>query len=300
MRQCFESDASSLSDSSLENEAELFRTAGDFCGLLKTYLARKLTTKLERLYLQKLFQGGLLKNILGVIALMLVLLGSYGRAAAQRTDVSSSFPVYNNAGKPDLTVDPKRFVSQMAIVDRYFDPNGCEIQEGSVGGSGYRRILRFDTVVMNSGDGDLVVGDRSDPNNPYAAYFYFSPCHGHYHIRNFSVYELLNGNGVVAVGHKQGFCFEDSFKYDGGKSDGYNCGYQGITSGWGDWYYKQLGGQWIDITGVPEGDYVVRVSINLVQPGTGHPIFDEGQDKYPNTVQTSIHVPDPRNKVSGP
>jgi hypothetical protein len=34
----------------------------------------------------------------------------------------------------------------------------------------------------------------------------------------------------------------------------YGCGYQGITSGWGNWYYKQLVGQWIDITGVPEGN----------------------------------------------
>ena len=56
----------------------------------------------------------------------------------------------------------------------------------------YRRILRFDTVVMNSGDGDLVVGDRSDPNNPFAEFFEFAPCHGHFHIRDFSVYELLN------------------------------------------------------------------------------------------------------------
>ena len=41
--------------------------------------------------------------------------------AAQRTSVGRDFPVYANGGKPDLTVDPKRFVSQMAIVDRYFD-----------------------------------------------------------------------------------------------------------------------------------------------------------------------------------
>ena len=85
---------------------------------------------------------------------------------------------------------------------------------------------------------------------------------------------------------------EDSFKYDGGKSNGYNCGFQGITSGWGDWYYKQLTGQWIDITGVPEGDYIVRVTINAA--GT----FDEGTNRYPNVVQTSIHIPNPRNKVS--
>ena len=76
---------------------------------------------------------------------------------------------------------------------------------------------------------------------------------------------------------------------------GYECGDQGITSGWGDWYYKQLVGQWIDITGVPEGDYIVRVSINT---GQFSPIFDEGQDRYRNVTEVRVHVASPRKKVA--
>jgi hypothetical protein len=227
-----------------------------------------------------------------ITIITLLILGTPS-ALSQRTSVGRQFPVYNNGGKPDLTVDPQRFTSQMEIVDRLFEEGTCAIEEGAVGGTGYRRILRFDTVVMNGGDGDLVVGDRSDPNNPYHDFFVFAPCHGHYHIRDFSVYELLDTSGAIVVaGHKQGFCFEDSFKYFGNKSNGYSCAFQGITSGWGDWYYKQLTGQWIDITGVPEGDYIVRVTINQL------PIFDEGENRYPNVVQTSIHVPSPRKKVA--
>jgi len=216
---------------------------------------------------------------------------------AQRTSVVADFPIYDNAGKPDLMVDWKRFVSQMEIVDRYFSPEDCAIAEEVVGGPGYRRLLRFDTVLMNRGDGDLVIGDRSDPNNPYAPYFVYHQCHAHYHIKYFSIYELLTPDGkVVVAGTKQGFCFEDSFKYeDGGKSHGYECSNQGITSGWGDWYYKQLVGQWIDITGVPEGDYVVRVSINT---GQSSPIFDEGQNRYPNVIQVPVRIPSPRKKVA--
>ena len=218
-------------------------------------------------------------------------------AFAQRTGVVRDMPVYDNGGKPDLTVDPQRFTAQMEIVDRYFSPEDCAIPEGVVGNSGYRRLLRFDTVIMNRGDGDLVVGDRSDPDNPYADYFVFHSCHGHYHIKFFSIYELLTLDGdVLVAGTKQGFCFEDSFKYeDGGKSHGYECSNQGITSGWGDWYYKQLVGQWIDITGVPEGDYVVRVSINT---GQSSPIFDEGQNRYPNVIQVPVRIPSPRKKVA--
>ena len=214
-------------------------------------------------------------------------------AISQRTSVSRVFPVYDNGGKPDLVVDPQRFVSQMEIVDRLFTEGDCALEEGAVGALGVRRILRFDTVVMNSGDGDLVVGDRSDPNNPFAEFFEFAPCHGHFHIRDFSVYELLNTDRTLVVAaHKQGFCMEDSLKYDGGKSRGFNCAFQGITSGWGDWYFKQLTGQWIDITGVPQGDYIVRVRINTANT------FDEGSNRYVNDVETSIHIPDPRKKVT--
>ena len=72
---------------------------------------------------------------------------------------------------------------------------------------------------------------------------------------------------MVVAGTKQGHCFEDSFKYeDGGKSHGYDCHNNGITSGWGDWYYKQLVGQWIDITGVPKASAsIVRVRLNTTR-----------------------------------
>jgi len=221
-------------------------------------------------------------------------LGSLGMA--QRTDISRIFPVYNNGGKPDLTVDPKRFASQMEIVDRLFDSSSCELIEGSVGGTGYRRLLRFDTVLINGGDGDLVVGSPTDPNNPYVqeGLFIFSPCHQHYHIRGFSNYQLLNLDRTVAAqGHKQAFCLEDLLHYSNDtKSHGYHCAFQGITTGWADWYFKQLSGQWIDITGVPEGDYIVHVEINAAES------FDEGKNKYSNVIEQVIHVPDPRNKVT--
>jgi len=43
---------------------------------------------------------------------------------------------------------------------------------------------------------------------------------------------------------------------------------------------------------VPEGDYIVHVEINAA--GT----FPEGKNKYSNVIETTIHVPDPRNKVT--
>ncbi|MEX2644977.1 MAG: lysyl oxidase family protein [Gaiellaceae bacterium] len=220
-------------------------------------------------------------------------------AAEPRDSVSRQFPLYENGGKADLTVDPKRFVSQMEIVDRWFDAGSCELVEGSVNGSGYRRILRFDTVIINAGGADLALGSPTDPDNPYvqAGVFEFSPCHGHYHMSGFADYQLLTTDGAVAApGHKQAFCFISTLKYsndlNGQDKPSYSCADQGIARGYGDWYYKQLSGQWIDITGVPEGDYVVRVAINAAGS------FDEGENRYTNVVTTTIHVPDPRKKVA--
>src|SRR5919198_723215 len=229
-----------------------------------------------------------------VFALALLALSAGAASAEPRNSVSSDFPTYANGSKPDLTVDPKRFNSQMEIVDRYFGPDSCELAEGSIGGTGYRRLLRFDTVIINAGDGDLVVGSPTDPANPYFPIFEYSSCHSHYHISGFSDYELLDAKGKpAAFGHKQAFCLEDLLKYSNDlKSSGYVCKDQGITSGWADWYFKQLSGQWIDITGGPEGDYTVYVKINAA--GT----FNEGQNRYPDVITTTIHIPDPRNKVT--
>ena len=229
------------------------------------------------------------------LALYATLAGAARDSLENRYDIA----VYDNGGKPDLTVDPIRLKSQLNVIDRYFDPANpsdvCAFNEGTIGAYGWRRLMVFDVVIVNAGNGDLVVGDRSDPNNPYAGSFYFDACHGHYHIRGFSEYRLIyksDGN-VATIGRKQGFCFEDSFKYTDRKSSGYHCGFQGITSGWGDWYYKQLTGQWIDVTGVEAGDYELEVEINLQDAAYK---FDQGANRYPDTIRVPASVPKRRER----
>ena len=50
-----------------------------------------------------------------------------------------------------------------------------------------------------------------------------------------------------------------------------------------DWYFKQLSGQWIDITGVPEGDYIVHVEINFALPGGAEPLLQRDRDHDPRS-----------------
>jgi len=232
----------------------------------------------------------IMRNIVFITILVLALIPT--SVLSKRRTVSNQFPVYDNGGKPDLVVDPQKFVSSMEIVDRLFTEGNCAIEEGAVGSAGKRRLLRFDTIVMNSGNGDLVTGDLGDPNNPHAGQLELERCQGFNRIRDFSNYELLNKERTVVVaGHKQGLCLGNSFKFEGDKTGDFNCSSQGITSGWAGWYYKKQIGQWIDITGVPEGDYIVRVTVNAA--GT----FDEGENRYTNSLETSIHIPDPHKKV---
>jgi hypothetical protein len=47
-----------------------------------------------------------------------------------------------------------------------------------------------------------------------------------------------------------------------GAETAHTCDFQGIRAGFVDTYDAHLAGQWIDVTDVPEGDYIFRVTIN--------------------------------------
>ena len=92
---------------------------------------------------------------------------------------------------------------------------------------------------------------------------------------------------MAAFGHKQAFCLEDLIRYGSLPSHGYTCGNQGITAGWADLYSKFLSGQWVDITGVPDGDYILHVEVNAAG------MVNENLNQYPNVYEVQIHLPLP-------
>ncbi len=178
---------------------------------------------------------------------------------------------------PELELDVERIESSVLIETEVFHPPSGRVRldqiapvsgncvldptEACVGGPGIRKLLRFDALIHNRGDEDLVVGDPEDL--PHL--FEFSECHGHFHFAQASVYELLDDDGeLVAPGRKQGFCLEDSVPSDRNTRGGrkYECERQGLQIGWADLYPKELDCQWIDVTDVPPGDYTLRVHWN--------------------------------------
>jgi hypothetical protein len=164
---------------------------------------------------------------------------------------------------PDLVIDEDDLRASTVIDTRTFAPTDCAIVEGCVTQTGTRRLLRFDTATANVGTGDLVVG-----NPTTGVCFQFSECHQHYHFRGFSQYTLYQADGttVAATGHKQSFCLEDVEQYPAAPApdpaDPFTCTNQGLHVGWEDVYPSDIDCQWVDITGVPAGNYLLTVAIN--------------------------------------
>lgn len=179
---------------------------------------------------------------------------------------------------PDLRINAESATQSLTLRHQTFDENSCELAEMCVSGSGRRRLLQFEGRIENWGPGDLAPGDEHD--NPL---FEFSMCHEHYHFLDFTDYKLLDANGaVVAQGHKQSFCLVNMAPLSipstpappgtrpepepeleptvgpHGESSGCNL----LQAGWADIYSLDTPCQWVDVTDVPEGDYVLQLSVN--------------------------------------
>jgi len=187
-------------------------------------------------------------------------------------------------GLPDLGVDADDLQQSILIETQNFTQDSCAVVENCVDGLGQRKLLRFNTTTPNYGPGDVFLGNPV--GNPE---FIFSACHMHYHFQEYADYRLLDmGGNIVARGHKQAFCLVDLWQPPGLGGDPRpqfpTCNFQGISAGWADVYHRGLDCQWIDITGVPSGRYVLEVQIN-----PAHVIRENNYDN--NTGRAEVVVP---------
>ncbi len=144
-----------------------------------------------------------------------------------------------------------------------------DVAEGCAETTSNLDLLRFGVKSWNVGTADLVLGDPQCPlpcaDHPLAICgnpdFICSPAagHNHPHYANYSRYELLDQTGqAVVVGHKFGHCLRDTQC----ANPVFTCTYQGLTQGCADEYGSNLGCQYLDVTGIPDGTYHLRVTIN--------------------------------------
>jgi len=161
------------------------------------------------------------------------------------------------AALPDLIIYGP--AASPTVITRTFTNTDCEVVEGCET-PGTHRLLSFTTETRNIGGGDLIMGDPATNS-----LFYWATCHQHFHFESFAEYNLLDAsNNIVATGHKVGFCLEDvhSWSATANPEKRYNCSYQGIQSGWADVYAAGLPCQYIDVTAVPPGNYVLQMIVN--------------------------------------
>ncbi|KAG7490642.1 hypothetical protein JOB18_039794 [Solea senegalensis] len=173
---------------------------------------------------------------------------------------------YHQNGLPDLVPDPY-YIQIATYVQRMPMYNlRCAAEENCLASSSRnahdydtRVLLRFPQRVKNQGTSDFL------PSKPRYAWEWHS-CHNHFHsMDEFSLYELLDHQtqSQVAEGHKASFCLEDT-SCDPGYYRRFACTShtQGLSPGCYDTYNADIDCQWIDITDVQPGKYVLKVTVN--------------------------------------
>ncbi|CAL9701988.1 unnamed protein product [Knipowitschia caucasica] len=189
---------------------------------------------------------------------------------------------------PDLVPDPNYVQASVYIQRAHMYSLRCASEEKCLSSSAYspettdydvRVLLRFPQRVKNRGKADFM------PNRPQHTWEWHS-CHQHYHsMDEFSHYDLLEASSgrKVAEGHKASFCLEDT-TCDFGHLKRYACTAhtQGLSPGCYDTYNADIDCQWIDITDVQPGNYILKLQVN--------PKFLVRESDYTNNVvRCNIH-----------
>jgi Lysyl oxidase len=187
-----------------------------------------------------------------------------------------------------------------------------------------RRLLRFTSIFVNAGSGHFEVrGKRSSASDPTmniqqrmfrwdgssrmittrAEARYAADGHDHWHVQGVTVYEAWKESDpdTIRRGAKTGICFLDSEPWNlsirGARRApyyrGHGCGtrgsvniHAGLSVGWADNYPWSFAFQWIDITGLPGGTYMVRTTVDI----QNH--YDESVETD-NCVWARIRIPHP-------
>lgn len=124
----------------------------------------------------------------------------------------------------------------------------------------HRTLLKFESYTHNWGTCPFLPNLRREE-------WIYHDCHRHYHsfeaFVDFNLVDPTTGE-KVAEGHKASFCLEDTTCADG-YSPHYRCtpeSEQGISANCGDRYGRYLDCQWIDITGLSSGVYLLSQHLN--------------------------------------
>lgn len=164
-----------------------------------------------------------------------------------------------------------------------------------IAGNANAKKLRFNTTFINLGPGALEVLGHNDPENEltHAAQYIYAlgapgeyrdigsfelhPTHNHWHLTNHVVYQLWSIDETggrdenLADTGKMSFCLWDEHPNDltienspQTRFYGFTCNRntQGMSVGWADTYSPRVDGQELEITEIPDGEYILYFEVN--------------------------------------
>jgi lysyl oxidase len=191
------------------------------------------------------------------------------------------------AASPLASLDPSWLLPDLRVAA----PQELELGRDDLKGE---RQMRFNTSVFNTGPGALKLTGRHDPalrrttatqhihringstTTRGAGTFVFHPTHDHWHVEDFTSFELWTyGAGgrlerMLGTTGKMSFCIWDSRRmatqprgaatrpvYERCPQD-----VQGLSVGWIDTYRARTPGQHLMIEGIPSGRYAIRSTVD--------------------------------------
>ncbi len=159
-----------------------------------------------------------------------------------------------------------------------------------------KKLLRYTAIIVNVGQGPFeVVGTRSSTSSgmsvaqrifddtggsrtiPTSASMYFAgDGHYHWHVRDLELGSLkrLPDHAKLRSAAKHGFCFYDNYGFGSTASALYTSTNScvggssalqvkmGLSTGWGDAYWWNTVGQYVDVSGLPNGTYRLETVVN--------------------------------------
>lgn len=192
---------------------------------------------------------------------------------------------------PDLTqLTPRDLVVKKRTIDgerRFhlgFSSTAANVGAGSLTLHGHRRTrdrksMRVDQLVDRRKGPPRLIRDVGRMS------YEVHPDHEHWHFVGFEKYEIRSADGTQLLGkdRKTGFCLGDRILAPRARKvpnfspvplQGDTCGlgrpgllglFAGISPGWADRYAAHLEGQFIDVTGLESGTYVVLHWANVLR-----------------------------------
>jgi len=161
---------------------------------------------------------------------------------------------------PDLRVS--MLAGSLRIEERTFDgarvEDACALEKRCISELGSRRLLHFGVRTTNAGNADLLLGA---PHT--TARFRTAACDGKPYLEDYLRYTLveISTARLVAEGHMQALCERQPIPAS--LISPFDCQFPGLWQGFSEIYGPDVADcQWLDITDVVPGEYVLSVNVN--------------------------------------